>query len=82
MYTYVTVSRHQSLFLHIQIAAITVRFSKKSYRINEADGPVKLVLNLSNSSSSNIIVEVYTTDESATGKCSNTLMVDGKLYNM
>ena len=48
--------------------AATVRFEQPTYNVNEVDGIVKPVLVLSNSSSSVITVQVFSTDGSATGK--------------
>ena len=48
--------------------AITVKFSQPTYSVNEDAGPMKPVLVLSNPSSTNITVQVFTTDGSATGE--------------
>ena len=46
----------------------TVSFNQSSYSINENNGPVQIVVVLSNPSSSDITIQVLNTDESATSK--------------
>jgi len=48
--------------------SIIVDFNQSTYIVNENDGPAQPVLVLSNSSSTDIIVQVYAKDGSATGK--------------
>ena len=48
--------------------ATFVMFSQATYSVNEDDGSVLPVLNISKSSPDNITVQVYNTDMSATGK--------------
>jgi len=48
--------------------AVVVNFEQSTYNIDEDDGPAQPVLVLSNPSSTDIIVEVLNTDESATGE--------------
>ena len=43
-------------------------FSQSAYSVNENDEPAQAVLVLSNPSSSDITVEVFNTDGSATGE--------------
>ena len=43
-------------------------FEQTAYRVDEDDGPAQPVLVLSNPSSTNITVEVFNTDGSATGE--------------
>ena len=43
-------------------------FEHPTYNVNEADEKVEPVIVLSNPSSTDITVEVFTTEESATGK--------------
>ena len=47
---------------------LTVNFEQPNYTINETDRIVRLVMVLSNPSSTNISVQVSSTDGSATGK--------------
>ncbi|XP_065884189.1 uncharacterized protein [Dysidea avara] len=46
---------------------VTVNFSRTTYNVDEDDGPAQPVLVLSNPSSTDITVQVFTTDGSATG---------------
>ena len=48
--------------------AVTVNFSRTTYNVDEDDGPAQPVLVLSNPSSTDITVQVFTTDGSATGE--------------
>ena len=48
--------------------AITVSFSQSTYTVGEDDGVVQPVLVLSNPSSTDITVQVISTDNTATGK--------------
>ena len=48
--------------------AATVHFNQSSYSVNENNSPAQSVLVLSNPSSADITVTVFSTDESATGK--------------
>ena len=50
------------------LIAITVSFNKPMIRVNENGGPAKLVLVLSNPSSTNITIIIINHDNSATGK--------------
>ena len=50
------------------LIAANVSFEQQTYNVNETDGQIEPVLVLSNPSSTAIIVEVYSTDGSATGK--------------
>ena len=54
--------------------SITVMFSETMYSVNENAGVMQPVLVLSNSSSSNITIEVFNTDGLATGECCNILI--------
>ena len=47
---------------------VYVYFNESTYSINENAGPVQPVLELSNTSSTDITVEVFTTNGSATGE--------------
>ena len=51
--------------------AATVRFDQPTYSVNEDGGPVQPALVLSNPLSTDITVEVFNTDGSATGKYYN-----------
>ena len=55
------------LFLIIISAAATVAFSQSLYNVKEDDGFVQLELFLSNPSSTNITVELFAFDGSASG---------------
>ena len=48
--------------------APTVSFEQQTYSVNESNGPVQVVLNLSNPSSTDITVNVSSTDVSTTGE--------------
>jgi len=48
--------------------AITVSFNQSTYSVDEDDRPAQPVLVLSNPSSSDITVQVFSTDGTATGK--------------
>ena len=54
--------------------AITVMFSQSVYSVEEDTGVTEAVLVLSNISSTNISVEVFSTDESSAGEYCSTLM--------
>ena len=54
-------------FMPLTIVA-TVKFTKSKIKADEDDGPVQPVLVLSNPSSTDITVSVFSTDRSATGK--------------
>jgi len=54
-------------FMHLTVAP-TVNFSQSAYNVDEGDGPAQPVLILSNPSSTDITVSVFSTDGSATGK--------------
>ena len=54
--------------------AITVMFSQTTYSVNENAGPAQPVLVLSNPSTSDVTVEVTTTDGSATGEYCSILI--------
>ncbi|XP_065885723.1 hemicentin-1-like isoform X3 [Dysidea avara] len=51
----------------IRESAVTVSFEQSTYNVDEDDGPAQPVLVLSNPSSTNIIVQVFNIDGSATG---------------
>ena len=55
------------MYLYINIAP-TVMFEQTAYRVDEDDGPAPPVLVLSNPSTTDITVQVSTTDGSATGE--------------
>ena len=55
---------------NIQLLDITVNFEQITYNVAEANGLVNPVLVLSNPSSTNITVEILSTEGSATGKYS------------
>ena len=48
--------------------AITVEFNQSTYRVNEDDGSIQILLVLSNPSSFVITADVFSTSDSATGK--------------
>ena len=50
------------------VAAITVFFNQSSYNAVESDGSVQLVLALSNSSSTDIIINIFDNNSSAFGE--------------
>ena len=45
-----------------------MKFNQSTYNVDEDDGPVQPVLLLSNPSSTDITISVFSTDGSATGK--------------
>ena len=53
---------------------IMISFSQSTYNVSENAGPLRPVLVLSNPSSSNITVEVFNTDGSATGEYCSILI--------
>ena len=55
------------MYLYTNIAP-TVMFEQTTYSVDEDDGPAPPVLVLSNPSSTEITVEVFNTDGSATGE--------------
>ena len=57
------------LYLHyISVIVPTVSFAQSTYSFNEDAGPVQPVLVLSNPSTTDITVQVSTSDGNATGK--------------
>ena len=48
--------------------APTLKFNQSTYSVNEDDGPAQPVLVLSNPSSTDVAISVFSTDRSATGK--------------
>ena len=50
------------------VAAITVFFNQSSYNVVESDGSVQLVLVLSNSSSTDITINIFNNNGSAFGE--------------
>ena len=50
------------------IIALTIYFNQSTYHGDEDDGPAQPVLVLSNPSSTDITISVFSTDGSATGK--------------
>ena len=54
--------------------AITVMFNQTTYSVNENAGPAQPVLVLSNPSSTDITVQVFNTDGSATGEYCSILI--------
>ena len=62
------------MYLLFHLLAITVMFSQKMYSVNENAGPVQPLLVLSNPSSTDITVEVFNTDGSATGEYCSILI--------
>ena len=54
--------------LLLLILAPTVNFDQSTYAINEDKGSVQLLLELSNPSTTDITVRVFSRDGSATGK--------------
>ena len=61
-----TSSHMINVILHLPAA--TINFMQQAYNVNEADGKVEPVLVLSNPSSTDLTVQVFSTDGSATGK--------------
>ena len=60
--------------MSINYLAITVAFSEPVYSVVEDEGPAQPTLVLSNPSSTDIIVQVDTTDGSATGEYCSILI--------
>ena len=63
-----------SLIFFLFLLAIMVSFEQSMYSVNENAGPVQLVLVLSNPSSTDITVQVTTTDGSSTGEYCSILI--------
>ena len=68
------------MFLSIIIAmyifvAPTVSFGESTYTVDEYGGPAFLAVILSNPSSTDITIKVFTTDGSAIGNCFQTITV-------
>ena len=57
-----------SLILSLNLV-VTIRFSQSTYNVDEDDGPAQPVLVLSNPSSTDITVQVFDNDVSATSEC-------------
>ena len=62
------------------LLAITVMFTETMYSVDEDGGSVRIGVELSNPSSTDIVVEVFNTDRTASGKYCivltiNTIMV-------
>jgi len=66
------VTTNYCVFVHLNVAP-TVTFNQSTYNVDEDDGPLQPVLVLSNPSSTDITISVFSTDGSATGK--NTLIL-------
>ena len=56
------------MYIVICNLAPTLKFNQPTYNVNEDDGPAQPVLVLSNPSSTDITISVFSTDGSATGK--------------
>ena len=54
-------------FNYINLTVATVSFNESAYSVNENEGPVQLVLVLSNPSSTDVTVEVTDRGGTATG---------------
>ena len=52
----------------VMLVVPTVKFVRSKYRVSEDKGPAQPVLVLSNPSSTDITISVFSTDRSATGK--------------
>ena len=63
-----------SLIFFLFLLAITVNFEQSMYSVNENAGPAQPVLVLSNPSSTDITVQVFNTDGSATGEYCSILI--------
>ena len=57
-----------TLINFINLVAITLEFSQPTYKVNENDGTIQLMLILSNPSSFEIIADVFSVSDSATGE--------------
>ena len=56
------------MYIVICNLAPTLKFNQSAYNVDEDDGPAQPVLVLSNPSSTDITISVFSTDGSATGK--------------
>ena len=54
---------------------VLTMFSQMTYNVSEASGVAKFILSLSEPSSTDITVEVFNTDGSATGEYCSTLIL-------
>ena len=60
---------YASQFYSFLLIDITVHFNPPTYSVSEGDVVAQPTLILSNPSSTNITVQVFNTDNSATGEC-------------
>ena len=60
---------------HISLIGISVFFSEQMYFVDEDAGPIDPVLVLSNPTSTDVTVEVFNTDGSATGEQLCTMII-------
>ena len=60
--------------MYVVLLAITVMFTEAMYSVDEDDGSVAIGVELSNPSSTDVTVEVYHTDRSATGEYCSILI--------
>ena len=60
--------------MHIFVVDIMVSFSQSKYNTSEDAGPAQPVLVLSNPSSTDITIEMFNTDETATGEYCSILI--------
>ena len=54
--------------MYMYITVPTITFTQSTYSVDEDDGPAQPVLVLSNPSSTDVTISVFSTDGSATGK--------------
>jgi len=68
VWSWVSLRRSQLCHMVLNSIAITITFDLSTYRVNEDDRPAQPVLALSNPSSTDIAIQVFNTDRSATGE--------------
>ena len=59
----------QSMFYFMCSVVISVSFNQSTYNVDENAGPAQPVLVLSNPSSTDITVQVFSANGTATGEC-------------
>ena len=57
-----------TIYIYPYVVDATINFEQQTYNVNETDEIVEFALVLSNPSSTNISVQISSTDGSATGK--------------
>ena len=77
IWSWFSLRRSQLYHMAFISTAITITFDQSTYRVDEDDGPAQPVLVLSNPSSTDIAVQVFSTDGSAAGEYYTYKFSDG-----